>query len=1525
MNPYLNRKAIVSKRGQWDYPRQDTIVPTPNGSITMQGVNYPVYGQDETGYGQMMYPNKEYQFPGKMVYETPMMSVGGIASINPVDPVDPIEAEKRTQMLQMYNEELQKAKNKVSSDAFKNKFAYEGKMSGWNESEIEQERNNRIANYDNIDYQYDNFNDLFTEKPSVRGLIKPDFKYSTMGKIIDPNDPSKGYALSVEKQNKTKVGINPSLLQFPNIARSAMQHEIGGHIGDVASPNDKSPLEYYGDNKGTPFYAPVWNHTPFALQTIKENTVPHPYYSMPTEVKAGKRQVENLLENAPIDKVNFNKAWKYGDDVSLDHFKYIINPQQYSDNPNDFKNEESDMMLKSIYGEDRVKKGRDFTEDEINEGYKKFKNLMILAQNQKSMLNNNKNPYAITAKNGAMIKRADGSYSERGLWDNIRANKGSGKKPTEQMLEQEKKIKKQEMGNGGKTNQHFNKFRPGGKPEGDPEDQDFLFPFLSGLASNVQKGLNYGLSQGANALNALGTAGETLKKYQQVPTQQPNTGGYSWGPSMPTQVVETYGSEHSQTQPSKVGFKGDYNNIMPGNQLLQTANKAVGDVGSFILSATGELFNTPFALANESFRDLSGKSANYQSALPDPTRIALNASGNSNLVKEQQKTLTDVIGIDRATNPYGALLGDILTPTLPIAALGKAMNTTNAIKNTPKATGLTNAIDNPMLFFNNASKSLTKNQLPEQYQNASTNSILDILNFRPRIPTEPVLPINSQVTPSVTPPVTIPFNRRTLQEINESRNYHADLFNRGIIDHSIYDQLEANAILNVVPQGVNAEEYGRFVQSGKLYAPLNNPNAGNIANEKYLDNVSMLLQEMENRLPLLRPGSSYTQSEIADQLSNVQSYFQNRPSLLSVNDFDNLTVGANPSNQYAGQFQNYIQRLQNASNNLSNQLAPPPTTINIPSSLTGQNFNSQIINSINPQTLRGLTTTTLQGRINNALSSIGNVVTNINQSLGKKFFPKKADWTFTDSEKRINEMLKEGLGIKKTNDEIYVKAKGRQGYDGGYYDIFIKEADGSYSKMGDISFSVVSPGKQTKQKTFTEGIADILKGKKEEKQVGPILYKGTDFPYSNKPLLEKADTALGAEVVQAVKKTLKEQGGKMQSSNNHFSPGRIRYIHDFKKGRVDLIEATPEKRALIDKTLNAVEGKTKQDWIDYFFENEHDFEWGKPRAGKEDEWRALQGVRWEYKKFGGVINPYLQARSGTYVKSSNKKVNCDCGWSWDISDGGSDPYKCHKCGNDNSYKKAQFGFQLENNKEDAMNEIDRNVGYIMKGKEIPTGISMTKLNPNEEYTYQQWVKGLTPNLRHSAGDKNYDMRGAWQVGEQPELFYNDEQGNFQSAHPIDVTQERSIYEPHLFSRNPFTGKSLKGPNHPSFMHALEGDIKSGGKVKMDLKSGDMFTYSKGGESDLVPVEVERSERIYDPKGNLLKEIPADAPTHEEGGVKLHLRPGTLVFPKKYYKALDAASGLPEFNKIKEKMLDNAEKAYLRGEPYSSGGRRDYTA
>jgi hypothetical protein len=52
----------------------------------------------------------------------------------------------------------------------------------------------------------------------------------------------------------------------------------------------------------------------------------------------------------------------------------------------------------------------------------------------------------LTMANGGMIKRADGSYSQRGLWDNIRANAGSGKEPTQAMLDAEDKINKMAMG-----------------------------------------------------------------------------------------------------------------------------------------------------------------------------------------------------------------------------------------------------------------------------------------------------------------------------------------------------------------------------------------------------------------------------------------------------------------------------------------------------------------------------------------------------------------------------------------------------------------------------------------------------------------------------------------------------------------------------------------------------------------------------------------------------------------------------------------------------------------------------------------------------------------------------------------------------------------------------------------------------------------------------------------------------------------------------------------------------------------------
>jgi len=72
-NPYKH-DVVYSNLGQWKYPGQVTKIPS--NQITMQGVNYPVQGIDDTGYSQMMYPGMDYTFPGEYVTEYPMAQKG---------------------------------------------------------------------------------------------------------------------------------------------------------------------------------------------------------------------------------------------------------------------------------------------------------------------------------------------------------------------------------------------------------------------------------------------------------------------------------------------------------------------------------------------------------------------------------------------------------------------------------------------------------------------------------------------------------------------------------------------------------------------------------------------------------------------------------------------------------------------------------------------------------------------------------------------------------------------------------------------------------------------------------------------------------------------------------------------------------------------------------------------------------------------------------------------------------------------------------------------------------------------------------------------------------------------------------------------------------------------------------------------------------------------------------------------------------------------------------------------------------
>jgi len=83
-----------------------------------------------------------------------------------------------------------------------------------------------------------------------------------------------------------------------------------------------------------------------------------------------------------------------------------------------------------------------------------------------------------------------------------------------------------------------------------------------------------------------------------------------------------------------------------------------------------------------------------------------------------------------------------------------------------------------------------------------------------------------------------------------------------------------------------------------------------------------------------------------------------------------------------------------------------------------------------------------------------------------------------------------------------------------------------------------------------------------------------------------------------------------------------------------------------------------------------------------------------------TLEEYASELKNTSEKIEDGKVICnnpDCGWSWDIKDGGDDPYVCHKCGEDNSpvsEKKSPYDREtLINYKEE-----------YEKGKEIPFGV-----------------------------------------------------------------------------------------------------------------------------------------------------------------------------------------------------------------------------
>jgi len=317
----LNQKqqrggAIITNRGQWDYPGQTTIIPS--NKITMTGVDYPVLGVDNTGHTKMMHPGMNYTFPGQYVTEYPMMQGGGQMSINDI-----------------------KNAYKIAANNY----------------------NNRV----------------FPEET----LQKRQAAYNTINPTDYTDLRNYGRWLADEQRDVYSDPRSEESWKF--------------YLG-LTKPED---LKYLKKSQ----YRPTINAT-------QKN-----YYSVDPEL-------EQDIFNSYKDKVNLN--------------------QTLQTNESEIETPISGKGAASALGRFGVSRGHDDKGDYVSY-YDKY-DLKDFAQKRAMGV-----PYSIYGRmyypkkeqGGEMIKRADGSYSKRGLWDNIRDNRGSGKAPTKQMLDQERKIRNQ--------------------------------------------------------------------------------------------------------------------------------------------------------------------------------------------------------------------------------------------------------------------------------------------------------------------------------------------------------------------------------------------------------------------------------------------------------------------------------------------------------------------------------------------------------------------------------------------------------------------------------------------------------------------------------------------------------------------------------------------------------------------------------------------------------------------------------------------------------------------------------------------------------------------------------------------------------------------------------------------------------------------------------------------------------------------------------------------------------------------------
>ena len=136
----------------------------------------------------------------------------------------------------------------------------------------------------------------------------------------------------------------------------------------------------------------------------------------------------------------------------------------------------------------------------------------------------------------------------------------------------------------------------------------------------------------------------------------------------------------------------------------------------------------------------------------------------------------------------------------------------------------------------------------------------------------------------------------------------------------------------------------------------------------------------------------------------------------------------------------------------------------------------------------------------------------------------------------------------------------------------------------------------------------------------------------------------------------------------------------------------------------------------------------------------------------------------------------------------------------------------------------------------------TKWTMQDETNYQSWKDKLPNNLKYT-DESEYDLRGAYKAGMEPQWDNKDKSY-------------------HLGSRDPYSGRILKSPHHPTYLEALVTDASMGYYPSIDNK-GNTYTNTwrgnKFAEGGYVR-EQNNNPIAFDEEGNLIDQVTGEKGT-----------------------------------------------------------------